>query len=120
MADMHRRDYELPAVPQEPEALIRQAYAPKASPQEFSLYLNICHALGFDPRAKQIYLISRYDKRLGRDVATIQLGIDGYRLLAQRSGAYGGTDLPQWCGPDGVWREVWLDETPPAACKIAV
>lgn len=105
---------------QERRALIRQHFAPDASPADFNLFLSICDGLDLDPRLGQAYAISRRDGRSGQVLTRIQLGVRGMRVLAQRTGRYGGTSLPQWCGPDGQWTEVWLDDKPPAACKIAV
>lgn len=102
-------------------ALYKRLYAVGATDTEFEAFAATALGLGLDPRAKQIYAIQRFDKRENRKVLTIQLGIDGLRLIAQRSGQYDHTDEPLWCGPDGQWTDVWLDAThPPAACKVGV
>lgn len=93
---------------------------------------------GLDPFAKQIYMIGRNaeveveetnpdtgnTRKVKRYVTryTIQIGIDGYRLLTRRAADFNGDTLgmegPLWCDDDGVWRDVWPEGNPPTAAKF--
>lgn len=94
--------------------LIKRTIAKDATDDELALFVTQCNRTGLDPFNKQIYFVKRGSK------VTIQTGIDGYRLVADRTGSLAGQDGPWWCGADGQWREVWLDGDPPTAAKVIV
>jgi phage recombination protein Bet len=74
--------------------LIKNTVAENASPDELKLFLYQCSRTGLDPLAKQIYFQKRFNKRRNKFEMTIITGIDGYRLVADRTGQYAGNDDP--------------------------
>ena len=81
---------------QEQVDLIKNTVAQGTSDDEFKLFLYQASKTGLDPLAKQIHAIMRYDKNLNRKVMSIQTGIDGYRLTADRTKHYAGSDEPKF------------------------
>ncbi len=104
----------------EQKDLIKATVAKGTSDDEFSLFLYTCRKTGLDPLIKQIHAVKRWDSQLQREAMAIQVGIDGYRLTAQRTLEMDGQDGPFWCTEDGEWKDVWTSTKPPAAAKVVV
>ncbi|MDB5069564.1 MAG: hypothetical protein JWM87_675 [Candidatus Eremiobacteraeota bacterium] len=79
---------------------IRQEIAQGAPDPQLEYFLRLCQARGLDPTAREIY----YIRRNTRDGPkwTAQIGIDGYRSMAERTGLYDGQDAASYTfGEDG-------------------
>lgn len=92
------------------------------------VFLHVARRTGLDPFARQIHMVSRNtkDQRTNQWVTkwTIQTGIDGYRLIADRADKRDGTLREyadtEWCDDQGVWHDVWTSLKPPTAARVIV
>lgn len=107
--------------------LMRSMVCRDSTDDEFDLFLGQCERTGLDPFSKQIHAVKRWDGKQKREVMTVQVSIDGARLVAQRTKEYAGQNGPWWCGDDGVWLEdekgrplPWTGEGHPFAARVEV
>lgn len=98
-------------------AILAKLY-PEMPAAERELFARQCDRTQLDPLARQIYSVKRKVKNV--DVWATQVSIDGFRVIAQRTGEYEGQSGPHWCGPDGKWTDVWIAPEPPAAARVGI
>ncbi len=102
--------------------LIKRQIAPNASDDELKIFVHQCARTGLDPFARQIYTTIKNVEKDGKWTKKMTIGttIDGFRLIAERTGKYAGQVGPYWCGKDGKWVDVWTQPGHPVAAKVGV
>jgi phage recombination protein Bet len=85
LALQHQQPAPVQTFSEQEKALIIDTVARGLNPTQFKLFLNIAKKTGLDPLARQIYAVV-YDGSM-----VCQTSIDGYRLIASRTGKFGGT-----------------------------
>lgn len=97
--------------------LVKRTIAKGATDDELQLFLYIAGRLALDPFTHQIHFVKR--KRQNEeggweDVGETQVGIDGYRVLAQRTGRLSGTKravIHNDAGElTGAWTEIYRSD----------
>ncbi len=123
MTSLVKRELKAQELTREQVDLIKDTIAKGASTDELKLFLTVCNRTGLDPFTHQIWAIKRTTGQ--RETLVYQIGIDGFRLIAQRSKAKGGPEYkgqtkPKWCDEQGTWTHLWLSGKPPFAAEVGV
>ena len=108
--------------------IIKQTICKDSTDSVLNLFIMQCKRTGLDPFARQIYSVPRKTKKLNNQTNqweeetqhTTQVSIDGFRLNAQRTGMYCGQKPVQWCGQNGVWKDIWTGPGFPYAARVGV
>lgn len=67
-------------------------------------FIAACNRTGLDPTTKQIYAAQMSGKW------TVLVGVDGMRVVAQRSREYAGQTPIQWTADGVTWVDAWIPE----------
>jgi phage recombination protein Bet len=115
----------------EQRAALEQIGVANASDADLAVFLHVSQRKGLDPFARQIHFIGRMESQQDAEGQwvkvrkwTIQTGIDGFRLIADRADRRDGTRRTYgdmlWYDKEGNPRPVWTAPYPPAAAVCVV
>lgn len=114
-AALVRHEESLSTALEERQDLLRATIAKDCrTDAEFDVFLMACKRLQLDPFANQISPV-----KLGGKM-TIQVRIDGFRAIAERTGEYEGRTPIQWTADGETWVDVWANKESPLAARVGV
>ena len=80
--------------------ILAETVAKGCDQNELAFFLNVCKLKRLDPFTGQVHCVKRWDSTLGREKMSIQVGIDGFRVIAVRSGELAGISDPEFDSED--------------------
>lgn len=92
------QEIEIRSMSEEKVARLRRQFCGDLTDDEFATYRDVVQITQLNPFMRQIYAVKRKGKMC------IQVGIDGYRLIADRTGAYAGSDDPIFSNEDEPYK----------------
>jgi len=109
-------------------AALRALGITHATNADLALFLHYCARTKLDPFSRQIYMLERRTKNRDTNqweyAQTIQVGIDGYRVIGQRAArneeVYLEYEPTIWFDAKGNRHDVWLGAEPPFAALVVV
>lgn len=90
----------------EQRRLITDVLCKGATPVEVEFFMQVAQRCRLDPFRRQIHAVKRWDSQTQRETLTFQVGIDGLRAIAARTGEYAGNDDPVFEVPRDSWHPV--------------
>lgn len=100
-------------------ALIRKIRFPHITDDEhWAFIVDACRRLKVDPTCIWVKLEKSDDtgKMEPKLITTLLI----LRQIAESTGKKAGETIPQFCGRDGKWTDVWVADEPPAAARAGV
>ena len=76
--------------------LLGQTVAKDCNQDELAFFLNVCKLKRLDPFTGQVHCVKRWDSTLGAKKMSIQVGIDGFRVIAARTNDLAGISEPEF------------------------
>lgn len=97
---IHNKDARLakpaPEFSNEQIRLLGETVAKGCDQDELAFFLQVAKLKRLDPFTGQIHVVKRWDSQAGKEKITIQTGVDGYRVIASRTGELAGIDDPEY------------------------
>lgn len=90
----------------------------KTTDAELALFSKVCQRTGLDPFARQIFGIRRDGKDGGK--LSFQTSVDGYRLIADRTRCYAGSDDPLFDEGLSLYQHLKSDRSNPITATVTV
>lgn len=76
--------------------LLGETVAKGCDQNELAFFLHVAKLKRLDPFTGQIHVVKRWDSSLGKEKMTVQVGIDGFRVIASRTDDLAGIDDPDY------------------------
>ena len=86
----------MPEYSNEQIKLLAETVAKGCDQNELAFFLQVAKLKRLDPFSGQIHVVKRWDSSLGKEKISVQVGVDGYRAIASRTGDLAGIDDPEY------------------------
>jgi RecT family len=112
-----------PFLGEKQRALLRKGMCAPLSEDQAEYFFEVVERMRLDPFKGEIWPSMRRSKDehgQWQPSMFVLIKLQGFRTNGDRSGVCDGESPIQWCGPDEIWKEVWLASEPPMAARASV